>query len=127
MLGRLRRPRMEIRLRATSSSGEPYTVDFMIQDGRLSVRCNCRAGLFGQLCKHKTELIAGDASRLFDDSDRSKLRDLSTMIANAPKVLQVASEIAESERIIRQEQAKLKKIKKQFAARLKEGIDITNA
>lgn len=115
---------MKISLKAKSSSGPPYTVDFLINESRLSVRCDCEAGKFGQLCKHKTELIAGEQSRLFDETDAPKLRELETVICRAPEIGSIASEIAASEKVIQREQTKVKKLKKEFAAKLKEGIDI---
>ena len=48
------------------------------------------------------------------------------MVAKAPEIQSIAAEIAISERIIREEQAKVKKIKKQFASRLNEGVDIVD-
>lgn len=115
---------MKLTIKAKSSSGEPYNVDFLVQNGRLSVHCNCKAGTFGQLCKHKTELIAGDESRLFDVSEEQKLTKLTSIISKAPEVQSIAGIIADSEKVIRREQAKLKTLKKQFATRLQEGITI---
>ncbi len=115
---------MKLTIKAKSSSGEPYNVDFLVQNGRLSVHCNCKAGTFGQLCKHKTELIAGDESRLFDVSEEQKLTKLTSIISKAPEVQSIAGVIADSEKVIRREQAKLKTLKKQFATRLQEGITI---
>ena len=118
---------MKISIRAKSSSGEPYTVEFSIANKKLSVFCNCQAGVFRQLCKHKTELIAGDRSRLFDESEEKKLKELEAILSVVPEISETAKKIAESEKIIRREQAKLKKIKKGFALKLKEGMDILEA
>lgn len=115
---------MKISIKAKSSSDDPYTVDFFIADNKLSVFCNCQAGIFRKLCKHKTELIAGDQSRLFDESEAVKLKELETFLSKAPEIGKTAGKIAESEKNIRREQAKLKKIKKEFSIKLKEGIDI---
>lgn len=115
---------MKISIKAKSSSNDPYTVDFLINDNKLSVFCNCRAGTFRQLCKHKTELISGDQSRLFDESEVAKMKEIETALSKAPEIGKTAGEIAESEKIIRREQAKLKKIKKEFSIKLKEGVDI---
>ena len=35
--------------------------------------CDCQAGIHGKLCKHKTGLLAGDFSKLFDKEDKDKL------------------------------------------------------
>ena len=115
---------MKITFKAKSSSGDPYNVEFQVEDSLLTVFCDCQAGKFGQLCKHKTELIAGDQTRLFDESEVPKLKELETIISKAPELTKIASQIVESEKIIREEQSKVKKIKKAFAAKLKEGIQI---
>ncbi len=115
---------MKMTLKAKSSTGEPYNVDFLVQNGKLFVQCNCKAGIFGQLCKHKTELIAGDASRLFDVSEKQKLTELTSIISKTPEVLSLAGSIAASEKLIQREQAKLKTLKKQFGDKLQEGIAI---
>ncbi len=115
---------MKISIKAKSSSGDPYTVDFLIDDNKLSVHCNCQAGKFAQLCKHKTELIAGDQSRLFDESEIPKLKELESVVSKIPELGRVANEIAESEKVVRDEQAKVKKIKKEFARKLAQGIEI---
>ena len=115
---------MKFTFKAKSNSGDPYTVEFLIENNFLTVFCNCQAGKFRQLCKHKTELIAGDHSRLFDESEISKLKELENIISKAPELGNIASQIAESEKIIRKEQTKVKKVKKEFATKLKEGIEI---
>ncbi|MBN2271037.1 MAG: hypothetical protein JXN61_10505 [Sedimentisphaerales bacterium] len=114
----------KLTLRAKSSEGEPYNVDFIVDNGRLSVYCNCKAGIFGQLCKHKTELIGGDESRLFDLSENDKMAQVTAMMAKVPEVQSLAARIAQSEKLIRREQAKIKTLKKQFGALLHEGIPI---
>ncbi|MCB1864780.1 MAG: hypothetical protein KDG50_05080 [Chromatiales bacterium] len=115
---------MRLNLRAKSSGAEPYEVEFVIDGNQLSVYCNCQAGSFGKLCKHKTELLAGDTSRLFDETETSKLEELSRIVQRAPEILRLAGEIAQSEKIVRTEQAKLKKAKKQFEASLKQGVEL---
>ena len=115
---------MKISIKAKSSSGDPYTVDFLIDDNNMSVHCNCQAGKFAQLCKHKSELIAGNQSRLFDESEIAKLKELKSVVSKALELGRVASEIAESEKVVRDEQAKVKKIKKEFARKLAQGIEI---
>jgi len=50
-----------LRIPIQGSSGL-YEVFLEWTGDRLKVRCNCKAGIFGQLCKHKTRLLAGDTS-----------------------------------------------------------------
>lgn len=39
------------------SAVEPYTIALQQHDGGVSVTCNCRAGSFGKLCKHKVQVV----------------------------------------------------------------------
>ena len=115
---------MKLTIRAKSSGTEPYDVEFVVEGNQLSVFCNCQAGTFGKLCKHKTELLAGDSSRLFDESEQKKLTELQAIVKRAPEIRRLAEQIAEAEKIIRSEQSKMKTAKKQFEVKLKQGVDL---
>lgn len=115
---------MNYTLRAKSSGAEPYLVEFVLDGNELSVSCNCQAGAFGKLCKHKTELLAGNESRLFDNSDRALLAEILAMVQRAPEILQLTAQITESKTIIKSEQAKVKKAKKNLEAALKHGVEL---
>ena len=118
---------MKLTLLAKSSGDAPYEVDFVVEEGKLTVRCNCRAGIFGQLCKHKTELLAGERSRLYDPSQADELEDVQTLLAGANEIREAAAAIARAERIVREEQAKVKGLKKDFANLLQAGVKISEA
>ncbi len=113
---------MNIVILAKSSGDAPYDVIFAVTDNQLTVTCNCKAGILRQLCKHKTELIAGDHDRLFDPSDASQLDAVAAIVARAPGIASAAAEIAETERLIRDAQAKNKHVKKKFEELLKIGL-----
>lgn len=115
---------VNISIKAKSSGVEPYTVDFIIQDKKMIVACNCPAGEWGKLCKHKTELISGDKDRLFNINEQEKLEKLQLIIVNIPTFTAVSEEIIMSEKRIKQEKRKLSKIKKDFEKKLKNGVDI---
>ena len=115
---------MNITIKAKSSAGDPYNVEFMLAGLKLTVTCSCKAGKFGQLCKHKTELLAGDRSRLADDTELPLLLELQKIVSSSPELQQIAAAICESEKIIRAEEAKLAKIKRGFAEKLKTGIEV---
>jgi len=53
-------------LSAKSSSGDSYDVTFVKKNETLSVSCDCQAGVYGKLCKHKLRLLLGDESMLYD-------------------------------------------------------------
>lgn len=115
---------MQIAIKAKSSGEEPYDVRFDVTGDVLVVTCDCNAGVFGKLCKHKTELIAGDHDRLYDPSDTSQLDAVAAIVARAPGIAEVAAEIAETERLIRVAQAKNKQVKKKFEDMLKNGLPL---
>lgn len=81
---------MLITILAKSSESDPYEVDFFFKEGKLTVRCSCKAGFYGKLCRHKTALIAGDQSMLFQDNDGTKLSDVQKWIeqTNYPNLLE---------------------------------------
>jgi hypothetical protein len=66
----------EIRLKAKSSSGNPYDLIFMDHGDFFTIFCNCQAGTFGKLCKHKTWALSGDDQVLENQEDRPLLREI---------------------------------------------------
>ena len=67
---------MKYELLAKSSGEEPYQVVFIFDEENLSITCNCKAGAFGKLCKHKTALLTGDASMLAELEQSEPLKEL---------------------------------------------------
>lgn len=51
---------MRIVLSVQGSSDEPYEVEFNREGDVVVGSCTCKAGLFGQLCKHRVLLLSGD-------------------------------------------------------------------
>jgi len=113
---------MNIVIKAKSSGENPYDVTFAVNKDVLTVDCSCKAGIFGTLCKHKTELMSGDAGRLYDPNDMDKLKAVSALLSRAREIPVVAAEIAETEKLIKEAQANNKKIKKKFELMLKAGL-----
>lgn len=117
---------MNISIQAKSSSGgTPYEVTFSSEAGLLTVRCDCQAGVFGKLCKHKTELLAGDLSRLYNSDDVGKLRSVLDVIEGKNEIQDAAVEIARTEAIIKAETALNKKAKKRLESLLNQGVRIS--
>ena len=73
---------IEIVLLAKSSSrDEPYEVTFtQAEDGILSIWCSCRAGEFGQLCKHKLAFASNDQSMLHDKNQLTELEKVNNWV-----------------------------------------------
>lgn len=113
----------KITFQAKSSGETPYAVDFIIEGGMLTVRCNCKAGIYHNLCKHVKEPIAGNESRLFDLSQAEELDRIKTRIINT-EIVETAAELAAVERTILREQGKKASLKKRFESLLESGIKV---
>ena len=70
----------EIRLRAKSSSGEPYDVVFTNEGTFFTVFCTCKAGIYGKLCKHKAKFLQGDESMLQNPGDAPALAEIRSWV-----------------------------------------------
>jgi len=46
------------------SEPEPYTVTFRREGTNFTARCTCRAGVMGQMCKHRLNLLQQETSGL---------------------------------------------------------------
>jgi len=73
----------EIRIKAKSSSEEPYDVVVTKHESFFIVSCTCQAGIYGKICKHKTQLLAGDESMLFNPDDLSALTEIRSLIQSS--------------------------------------------
>lgn len=67
---------MKLTLKAKSSSGDGYQVEFLDEGGLLRVFCHCPAGSLQQMCKHKLALLKGDVSMLFDRGEENQLKQV---------------------------------------------------
>jgi hypothetical protein len=85
-------------IKVISSSGEPYDVHFEFSDNKFKVHCNCPAGIYGKLCKHKTGLLDGDSSLLFDKTDLEILAQIHEAVKKSKY-----TEIISSYNILRKE------------------------
>lgn len=63
-------------LQAKSSSGEPYQVEINENNELLTIHCNCPAGKWGKMCKHKINLLKGDVEYLYDLNEVEKLKEI---------------------------------------------------
>lgn len=42
----------------------PYTVTFSLNGNKITATCSCRAGIMGQLCKHRLSILSGDSTSI---------------------------------------------------------------
>ena len=116
---------MIIKLAAKGSGAKPYSVEFAIDGGTLTAHCNCQAGTFGNICKHKTELLAGKASRLANESELDSLTQLMTIVERAPDLAIANTAIRDAEKLAKTQPTSLKKAKAALAKMLRDGVKIT--
>ena len=113
---------MKITIQAKSSSGEySYTVDFIKENELLTVFCSCPAGIFGKSCKHKLQLLLGNASMLDSDSEEGKLEELKKWV-DASSFSQMGSKLEQIESEIALLKKEVKKEKKILELKFKQGF-----
>ncbi len=76
-------------IKAKSSHGGFYEVAFTCNGDRLWLKCTCIAGKFSQFCKHKFQLLEGNAAWLYDPQSRSELAHIQSILpqTNFPLLL----------------------------------------
>jgi len=57
----------ELTLRVKGSSSDPYELTFIKDGSSLTALCDCPAGTFGNLCKHRVAILDGDTAAVVDD------------------------------------------------------------
>lgn len=57
----------ELTLHVKGSSSDPYELTFIKDGDSLTALCNCPAGTFANLCKHRVAILDGDSSAVVDD------------------------------------------------------------
>jgi hypothetical protein len=112
----------KITFKVTSSSGEPYNIQFKFSDNQFTVFCNCQAGIFGKLCKHKIGLLDGDPSLLLDKIDQEKL-ELVHDLVNKSKYREIISSYNILKKETEEAQKKEKRLKEQIEHALKTGVE----
>jgi uncharacterized Zn finger protein len=57
----------QLTLHVKGSSSDPYELTFIKDGDSLTALCDCPAGTFGNLCKHRVAILDGDSSSVVDD------------------------------------------------------------
>lgn len=99
-----------VKILAKSSSGNPYTVRFYLEENEISAFCTCPAGENRKLCKHVMQIINGDDSILYDSNQKKVFMKIIYHVqrTNIPFLL---SELNESEILLENVQKNVKKAK----------------
>ncbi len=51
------------------SAAEPYELTFIKDGSSLTALCTCPAGEFGNVCKHRTNILAGKTNSIVSDNE----------------------------------------------------------
>ncbi len=57
----------QLTLHVKGSSADPYELTFIKDGASLTALCDCPAGTFGNLCKHRVAILNGDNAAVVDD------------------------------------------------------------
>jgi hypothetical protein len=114
----------EIRLKARSSSGDPHEVVFTHHGDFFTVLCPCQAGMYGKLCKHKTQLLQGNEAMLDNPSDAPKLTEILAWVQSS-KYAALLSEHSAIKKGIDAAKRKEQKYRQLLEEALRKGIPFT--
>ena len=100
-----------------------YIVEFVNDENKLMVFCNCPAGIFGKFCKHKMGLLTGNLENLADPSELDGYQEVKGWIqqSNLPQMI---DQMASSEKELEKIKAQLNSFKKKIELALKDGVDL---
>jgi hypothetical protein len=113
---------MKLTLTAKSSSSDGfYNVDFHHENDKLKVFCNCTAGSLGRFCKHKWQLMSGDAQMLSSDAQIDELNQVLSWVDDSDfkKLYNRVNELEMEIAVIKKQ---IKAEKKNVERRMREGF-----
>jgi hypothetical protein len=105
----------------SSSSDEIYTVSFKVDNGLISINCNCQAGLVKMLCKHRLNLLGGDISSMVDKSEEAALTDILSKI-DKTKISDLYTDLNKVELELKKLEAERKKLRKEIGLKFSNGF-----
>jgi uncharacterized Zn finger protein len=68
----------------SSSNPDGYTVIVKCGSDHIACSCDCAAGKFAKMCKHKVAVMTGDISVLRDESQAKLLQGLAEELSTSP-------------------------------------------
>lgn len=113
----------QITIKVMSSSGNFYEVLFENSKDLLTMFCNCQAGIYGKICKHKIGILAGDTSMLFDQKEISKLNQILELVKKS-NYYDILRELNGIRTEIDKLQTKEKKLKAKMESAMKSGFEL---
>lgn len=103
---------METTLRIRSGSSDAiYTLQVFCEDGNVAIFCDCSAGAYGKLCKHKLAVISNDRADI-KNHEQDNNYELAQEWIKSSSLQKMLAEIRVAESEVESAQAKVKKLKK---------------
>lgn len=109
-------------LKVKSNSQDFYIVNIEISN-ILKISCNCGAGIFGKLCKHKIAVLSGNRDILLDKNDESILEDIIGVISKSD-FFSLNNELESAKKAVEIAKKQETKAKNKLEASIKNGIKI---
>lgn len=115
-----------IKVQANSSGDMPYDVEFIKDEGTLSIHCSCPAGEHQQLCKHKMALVCGDNSMLYSQQQLLALERISKWVKETDylSLVGMLKSLEEKKESISKN---IKSLKRKIARVMNQGLPIKNS
>ena len=112
----------KLRIYAKSSEGDKrYSVDFIFEDNRMAVKCDCPAGRFGKFCKHKFAFLKGNDSWLADEEQYDALNKIADW-AQKSDYLDYIINMSKLQQVIDQAESEMKTMRNQMGKAMKQGV-----
>ena len=111
-------------LKVKSNSQEFYLINIEISDV-IKVNCNCAAGIFGKLCKHKTAVLSGDKNILFNQNDEAVLYEINGVISKSD-FINFINELETTKKAVEIAKKLESKAKTKLKTAIKNGIKINS-
>jgi hypothetical protein len=112
---------MKITLKVHSSDGDFYNVNCKNNDGVISIKCDCVAGSYTKLCKHKLLIVSGQNEVLYDVSQTEDFNTVQGWICNSeyPALL---NKLAILEKELLKKKHEVRKVKELIEIAMRKGI-----
>ena len=107
----------------SSSSDSIYCVTFELEGNTLEIHCDCQAGSYGKICKHKLNLLEGATSNLVDLKEFNNISEILSKVNNSDFAAYNSS-IKKIDNEIKRLNSEKKKLKKELEQMLFNGFEV---
>lgn len=87
----------------------PYVVRFSKEGENLKASCTCRAGVMGQICKHRLSILNGEKSEIISDNADNVAEVVSWLAGSAVALAMANVASLEAEKKLIEEKIKIAK------------------